>query len=262
MINSKNVFKIDNPKNVTIQVKLNENNFVDLDITQSFVYRIEEVKKPVYGFNERNFTKVLSGKTIATGNIVIKKHSKEAILNKLKSAEEETLARQIAAALTNKFDTIYTLLDEANLKDDRLKFLMMDETSPSYVDYKKSNDFFIEQKKKFNSAVLQEQIALRTQTARDNAKNNNYKTDDLLKLGYGTDSITIKVNFNAEQELNEYKRKVDNITNEITLERNKSSDSYSMIFTNVHFVSKEGGIAVGNDDIDEIYSFIANIETN
>lgn len=62
------------PKSTTI--KINGNT---LELVQYFGYKIEENKRPVFGFNNQSFSNTISGKKIASGKIGLKKTTIDAI---------------------------------------------------------------------------------------------------------------------------------------------------------------------------------------
>ena len=234
MLANEELIKLKNPKNVSIKIG-EDDNFHDVLIVQQFQYRIDETKKPNYGFSRRHYHNVLAGKAIASGTIVIKKHSKDALLGLMKATEQKTLVATIASSIKSKLDLIYELM----AGDFNTYSSKADSTSYD-TDTKDTNVL-----KKFGKSILAAEVANRMTNYAGH--DSSIKEDELLRMGHST-NIKISVDFSDKNSF---------LSNKVF---KKNPVSNFLIFDNVQFVSKEASIVVGDNDIDEVYSFIANVE--
>lgn len=141
-----------------------------LPLTQVVSYKIEENKKPIYGYNKKDFNTMIRGKTIVSGHIVIKKSMKDIIgtLIKAKSYDFSWVTPK------EKIDLIYKL----QLKNRE------------------------DEKDKLN--VWYDQI-LQTYTSIQNSYKTSSidtKNDTFLDMSYGDNEIELKINFNILQTNN------------------------------------------------------------
>lgn len=109
MLGFDELIELKNPQNTNIKISY-DSKVYDLLVVQSISYRIDESKKPIYGFNDRRFHKVLSGKAIASGLITIKKYSKDALISLIKSTDTISLRKNVSEAIKNRADLIYELV--------------------------------------------------------------------------------------------------------------------------------------------------------
>lgn len=193
---------------------------------ESIQLKVDENKKPIFGYGDRHFHKVLSGKTICSGVLVIKKISKNTLADFL-SKNDERVLESVRKNLGKRIDFLYELQSTA-LRDSKtslvasstLKELALNNTENHSVE-------------KFKDYEVELEIARRIASIKDKSYNNN--DDVLLKLGHKSE-LTFNVYYDKE-----------NIQNVLKLK-------------NLHFISKQENILGHNSDVSEIYEFISNIE--
>lgn len=234
MLSNEEMINLKNPSNVTIKIG-EDDHFNDILIVQQFQYRIDETKKPNYGFSRRHYHNVLAGKAIASGTIAIKKHSKDALLGLMKATEQKSLATVVASAIKAKLDLIYELMSG--------DFDSYSKSAESTTYDSTTKDMSV--MKKFGKSILAAEVANRMTNYSKN--DSSIKEDELLRIGHNT-NIKICIDFSDK---NSY------LSSDVF---DTQKTSTILTFNNVQFVSKEASIVVGDNDIDEIYSFIANVE--
>ncbi|MGL5709828.1 MAG: hypothetical protein ACRCW9_03180 [Cetobacterium sp.] len=220
MINSNKILNIDRPHETKILINYSDREFIEVDLVQLANLEISETKKPVFGFEQRNFHSVLSGKRMATGTLVIKKSSQETIINTIYAATDEKLDEAIKSSVLSKVDTIYELLDN---KLDQIRMMTAGEKINEVTE-----EFLEQQRAKFAPELLIEEINNRVSKIK-NMKQKNFA--DLLSLGHDN-PISIKI----------------------------QNDSGDIIISDVHFLSKNTSVDINQEDIDDVYSFIGNIK--
>lgn len=234
MIATGELIELKNPDNVSL--KIGYNGIVhDLLIVQAISYRIDESKKPIYGFHDRHYHKVLSGKAIASGTIAIKKYSKDALIGIIKSTEKESLRLQVARSIKAKVDLIYELISN--------------DLSVATANSTNSTDSYDTKLKKFGKSALMIEVAKRVKELSSSKENNNVSYEDEL-LRYGNNNFEMKLYIKLDDE------------SEYFLENPQEDDAphNTIVFTNLQFISKQTSIIAGQTSIDDVYEFIANVE--
>ena len=256
MLSSTETLVLKNPNDVSLTVS-KDGKLFELLVVQSIQLRIDENKKPIYGFNDRFFHKVLSGKTICSGVITIKKYSKDALFSAINTKDGYELKQRVAESVKSKVDFIYELLStDTNITAQSNTDFLTGKVTGS------NNEVF----KKFNKIVLMAEVARRTAVIKsqvDLAK--PFCSDDLLTLGQ-TSEISLVIDFNNVPD--NYDAYISpqvtktNDSNIVSLAKKfKKNDAKDLlILKNLHFISKQENVMAGDSDIDEHYEFIANID--
>lgn len=220
MLSSNKILNIDSPSNTTISINFNGREFVEIDLVQAIEYQITENRMPIYGFGNQNYHSVLSGKRIANGKIVIKKSSQEAILNTIYNDNEEKLKDGIKNKILTKIDIIYELFDN---KIDEIRMASAGANINEITE-----DYLLQQKNKFAPELVMEEISNRINSIKQ-LKHKNFT--DLLSFG---DEYPIRLKI--------------------------ESDVSTVIIEDVRFISKTNITDIHQEDIDDIYEFIGNVE--
>lgn len=220
MLSRNNILSLDSPGETTISINFNNREFVEIDLVQVLNIETSESKTPIFGFENQSFHSVLSGKRVITGQIVIKKSSQEAIINTIYNDNDEKLNDSLKKRLLSKIDTIYELLDN---KLDELKIASAGEKIAQVTE-----DYIIQQKNKFAPELIMAEISNRVSSI---SQMNNKTIKDLLDIGHQY-PIKLKI-------------------------KNNNSN---LIVNDVHFLSKSTSIDINQEDIDDVYNFIGNVE--
>ena len=239
MLGFDELIELKNPQNTNIKISY-DSKVYDLLVVQSISYRIDESKKPIYGFNDRRFHKVLSGKAIASGLITIKKYSKDALISLIKSTDTISLRKNVSEAIKNRADLIYELVS-GDIKTAK-ELANADYAVGTVLRYNKNLQ-------KFGKTILLAETAKRVAQlkALDDTKNAVFE-DFLLRIGHEAE-IKLIINLN-DQEENEY----------LSPTAIEDIRPKTLVFENLHFISKQTSIDSGSSSIDDTYEFIANVE--
>ena len=234
MLATGELIELKSPDNVTLKISYN-GIIYDLLVVQAISYRIDESKKPIYGFHDRHYHKVLAGKAIASGSIAIKKYSKDALLGIIKANDKASLRSMVAESVKAKVDLIYELISSD------LNVVKANATNKKDSDPIKS--------KKFAKSALLIEVAKRVEKI---AKHHDAKTvyeDDLLVYGNNNFEMKLLIKFDEQSEYY------------MTSGQNNDEPANTVVFTNLQFISKQTNVVAGQTSIDDVYEFIANVET-
>lgn len=200
----------------------------ELLLTQVFNYRFTDSKRPVYGFNRKQFDQIVEGKQLVEGVIVLKK----SMLNDIGSllVNSADLSSYSSKATEEKIEYLYNqFVDEPAMKSMvNLYEHEVDKDIQNKVEsYVKENKYDI-----FNNLPSGVKI--------------------IIAFGSGIKSIEFQNRMKAIYDL-----KNENTLGE--MERLIMEES-EMVFTDINFTEKSGEINVGKNDIDEVYKFFANVK--
>lgn len=215
---------VDTPINCKLFLKTNS-ELQELMLTQVFNYKMSENKRPIYGFNKKDFSQVVRGKRLFEGVIVIKKSSISNV-NKL----------LVSISVGNNNDVNYTRRKIEYLKTN----LSNDKTMQNKLDeyYKRAlYDYEVKRLKQLNSSNTLDIM-------------NDLPENTSLVLSFGDD-----INNKKFQDRLNSDELVDSDSISGLLE---SSSSY--IVENIEFFEKAGEISVGKNDIDEVYKFFGKLK--
>ena len=234
MLATGELIELKSPDNVTLKISYN-GIIYDLLVVQAISYRIDESKKPIYGFHDRHYHKVLAGKAIASGSIAIKKYSKDALLGIIKANDKASLRSMVAASVKAKVDLIYELISSD------LSVLKANATNDKDSESIKS--------KKFAKSALLIEVAKRVEKIAKHLDSNPVYEDDLLVYGNNNFEMKLLIKFDEQSEYY------------MTSGQNDDEPANTVVFTNLQFISKQTNVVAGQTSIDDVYEFIANVET-
>ena len=234
MLATGELIELKSPDNVTLKISYN-GIIYDLLVVQAISYRIDESKKPIYGFHDRHYHKVLAGKAIASGSIAIKKYSKDALIGIIKTNDKASLRSMVAASVKAKVDLIYELISSD------LSVLKANATDKTDSDSIKS--------KKFAKSALLIEVAKRVEKITKHLDSNPVYEDDLLVYGNNNFEMKLLIKFDEQSEYY------------MTSGQNDDEPANTVVFTNLQFISKQTNVVAGQTSIDDVYEFIANVET-
>ena len=158
-----------------------------LPLTQVVSYRIEENKKPIYGFNKKDFTTMIRGKTIVSGHIIIKKQMKD-IVGRFKN---------------NKDFMVQSTTELVNQKI-------------AYVSRIKNSNVIVNADNKITKKMAfddwQENIMDTYTKLIEKLKPEDVNNDSFLDMGFD-DNVELKINFNILKDNNiDYENSSDILT--------------------------------------------------
>lgn len=214
------------PSSVILTIN-NDNTTRQILAIESIQLKVDENKKPIFGYGDRHFHKVLSGKTICSGVLVIKKISKNTLADFLSRNDDKLVLKSVSDNLNKRIDFLYELQSTA-LRDNKTSLVAS--STLKELALNNTKNYSVE---KFKDYEVELEIARRIANIKDKSYNNN--DDVLLKLGHKNE-LTFNVYYDKE-----------NIQNVLKLK-------------NLHFISKQENILGHNSDVSEIYEFISNIE--
>lgn len=215
---------VDTPISCKLFLKVNS-ELQELMLTQVFNYKMSENKRPIYGFNKKDYSQVVRGKRLFEGVIVIKKSSISDI-NKLLSSISTGNSSDIAYS-KNKIEYL-----KANLSNDKTMQNKLDEY------YKRAlYEYEVERLKQLNSSSTLDIM-------------NDLPDNASLVLSFGDD-------INNQEFQNKLNSK-DLIDSESVSNLLDSSSSY--IVEDIEFFEKAGEISIGKNDIDEVYKFFGKLK--
>lgn len=212
---------VSSPVNATISIRIDKEQFIELDLVQAINVELTESRKPIYGFENQNYHSVLAGKRIVSGTIIIKRYSFDSIIAKIKAKQTDTLKESIIEEIKNKVKTVYELLDN-KLDEIKLETHYPGNNQTSY-----NEDYLIQQKNKFGAETVIKEISERTETINNVS---DLKISNLFDL--------------AEKY-------------EISLKLN--TDGIPLIIKDINFISKDTSIEINREDIDDRYQFFGNL---
>ena len=234
MLATGELIELKSPDNVTLKISYN-GLIYDLLVVQAISYRIDESKKPIYGFHDRHYHKVLAGKAIASGSIAIKKYSKDALIGIIKVNDKASLRSMVAESVKAKVDLIYELISSD------LSVVKANATDSKDSDPIKS--------KKFAKSALLIEVAKRVKKITEQLDSNPVYEDDLLVYGNNNFEMKLLIKFDEQSEYY------------MTSGQDNDEPANTVIFTNLQFISKQTNVVAGQTSIDDVYEFIANVET-
>ena len=234
MLATGELIELKSPDNVTLKISYN-GIIYDLLVVQAISYRIDESKKPIYGFHDRHYHKVLAGKAIASGSIAIKKYSKDALIGIIKTNDKASLRSMVAESVKAKVDLIYELISSD------LSVLKANATNNEDSKEIKS--------KKFAKSALLIEVAKRVEKITKHLDSNPVYEDDLLVYGNNNFEMKLLIKFDEQSEYY------------MTSGQNDDEPANTVVFTNLQFISKQTNVVAGQTSIDDVYEFIANVET-
>lgn len=234
MLATGELIELKSPDNVTLKISYN-GIIYDLLVVQSISYRIDESKKPIYGFHDRHYHKVLAGKAIASGSIAIKKYSKDALIGIIKANDNASLRSMVAESVKAKVDLIYELISS------NLSVVKANATNNTDSEAIKS--------KKFAKSALLIEVAKRVKKITEQLDSNPVYEDDLLVYGNNNFEMKLLIKFDEQSEYY------------MTSGQKDDEPANTVIFTNLQFISKQTNVVAGQTSIDDVYEFIANVET-
>lgn len=220
--------KVDSPINCKLFLKTTENGNSDIQelmLTQVFNYKFSENKRPVYGFNKKDYSQVIRGKRLLEGIIVIKKSSISDI-NKLFSSLKK-------------------------VKDSDLNY------SKNKIEYLKStlsNDKTIQNKldEYYKRALYEYEVK------RINSLNENDAIDIMNDL---PENSSLILSFGDDINNDEFQSKLNNKElSETSSINGLITDSSSYVIEDIQFFEKTGEISIGKNDIDEVYKFFGKLK--
>lgn len=234
MLATGELIELKSPDNVTLKISYN-GLIYDLLVVQSISYRIDESKKPIYGFHDRHYHKVLAGKAIASGSIAIKKYSKDALIGIIKANDHASLRSMVAESVKAKVDLIYELISSD------LSVVKANATNNTDSEAIKS--------KKFAKSALLIEVAKRVKKITEHLDSNPVYEDDLLVYGNNNFEMKLLIKFDEQSEYY------------MTSAQKDDEPANTVVFTNLQFISKQTNVVAGQTSIDDVYEFIANVET-
>ena len=234
MLATGELIELKSPDNVTLKISYN-GTIYDLLIVQAISYRIDESKKPIYGFHDRHYHKVLAGKAIASGSIAIKKYSKDALIGIIKANDHASLRSMVAESVKAKVDLIYELISSD------LNVVKANATNNTDSEAIKS--------KKFAKSALLIEVAKRVKKITEHLDSNPVYEDDLLVYGNNNFEMKLLIKFDEQSEYY------------MTSGQKDDEPANTVVFTNLQFISKQTNVVAGQTSIDDVYEFIANVET-
>lgn len=234
MLATGELIELKSPDNVTLKISYN-GTIYDLLVVQGISYRIDESKKPIYGFHDRHYHKVLAGKAIASGSIAIKKYSKDALIGIIKANDHASLRSMVAASVSAKVDLIYELIS-SNLSV--VKANATDNTDSNAI-----------KSKKFAKSALLIEVAKRVKKITEQLDADAVYEDDLLVYGNNNFEMKLLIKFDEQSEYYMPSSQKDD------------EPANTVVFTNLQFISKQTNVVAGQTSIDDVYEFIANVET-
>ena len=234
MLATGELIELKSPDNVTLKISYN-GIIYDLLVVQSISYRIDESKKPIYGFHDRHYHKVLAGKAIASGSIAIKKYSKDALIGIIKANDNASLRSMVAASVKAKVDLIYELISS--------------DLSVVKANATKNKDSEEIKSKKFAKSALLIEVAKRVKKITEHLDSKPVYEDDLLVYGNNNFEMKLLIKFDEQSEYY------------MTSGQKDDEPANTVVFTNLQFISKQTNVVAGQTSIDDVYEFIANVET-
>ena len=234
MLATGELIELKSPDNVTLKISYN-GVIYDLLVVQAISYRIDESKKPIYGFHDRHYHKVLAGKAIASGSIAIKKYSKDALIGIIKANDHASLRSMVAESVKAKVDLIYELISSD------LSVVKANATNNEDLDSIKS--------KKFAKSALLIEVAKRVKKIAEQLDSSPVYEDDLLVYGNNNFEMKLLIKFDEQSEYY------------MTSGQKDDEPANTVVFTNLQFISKQTNVVAGQTSIDDVYEFIANVET-
>lgn len=200
----------------------------ELLLTQVFNYRFTDSKRPVYGFNRKQFDQIVNGKQLLEGVIVLKK----SMLNDLGSllVNSADLSSYSNNATEEKIEYLYNqFVDDPAMKSmvNLYEKEVTKDTQNKIESYIKESKYDI-----FNN--LPSGVKL------------------VIAFGSAIKSIDFQNRMKAIYDLDSGDTLGD-------MERLIMEQS-DMVFTDINFTEKSGEINVGKNDIDEVYKFFANVK--
>lgn len=234
MLATGELIELKSPDNVTLKISYN-GTIYDLLVVQGISYRIDESKKPIYGFHDRHYHKVLAGKAIASGSIAIKKYSKDALIGIIKANDHASLRSMVAESVKAKVDLIYELISS------NLSVVKANATNNTDSDAIKS--------KKFAKSALLIEVAKRVKKITEQLDADAVYEDDLLVYGNNNFEMKLLIKFDEQSEYY------------MPFGQNDDEPANTVVFTNLQFISKQTNVVAGQTSIDDVYEFIANVET-
>lgn len=234
MLATGELIELKSPDNVTLKISYNGTVY-DLLVVQAISYRIDESKKPIYGFHDRHYHKVLAGKAIASGSIAIKKYSKDALIGIIKANDHASLRSMVAKSVSDKVDLIYELISS--------------DLSVVKANSASSKDSYAIKAKKFAKSALLIEVAKRVKKITEQLDAKTVYEDDLLVYGNNNFEMKLLIKFDEQSEY--------------YMESGQDDDepANTVVFTNLQFISKQTNVVAGQTSIDDVYEFIANVET-
>lgn len=227
------MIRVESPSDCKMFLKVKKDDgfhLKELMLTQVFNYKISENKRPIYGFNQKDFSQVVRGKRLFEGVIVIKK-SLISDIGKLVDLTSNKLKDELNYSM-NKIEYLKYMLD--NNKE-------MQSQLDEY--YKRAIEEY-QIKKDMEYSTSQIEVL------------NDMPEEASLMLVFG-DSI------NDDEWQKEYKSKADNYedTNIATSElENLIQQQAGFEVEEVHFLEKTGEVNIGKNDVDEVYKFFGKLK--
>ena len=202
----------------------------ELMLTQVFNYKISENKRPIYGFNQKDFSQVVRGKRLFEGVIVIKK-SLISDIGKLVDLASSKLKDDLNYSM-NKIEYLKNMLNDNKEMQSQL------------------NEYY-------ERAIEEYQIK----------KDMEYSTNQIEVLNDMPEEASLMLVFGDSIHNDEWQKEYQDRANHYEDANIATSELENLIqqqtgfeVEEVHFLEKTGEVNIGKNDIDEVYKFFGKLK--